>query len=391
MHEDEKYSRLTEYLEEKARSVFDIGDTMTLLRESFPARTFCEEFKKAIYKKALATNIPQDILIKKLKSELGAQNFSSWWNGLAKSGNPLTISRDSAIKIAFALGLDAQEAQQFLTYSCGHNGFYMRDYKDLIYVFFLNKKNGYTVALDMIKKHSALDCANPNIEYTHGQIVSLLPNIGERITDRIKRQFDSDITTSEELNSFLEKNATYFGSFRRKAYEKFIKMYGIIKSANDYDAPTDDEICQMVLMNIPSLRGANKITNEILIKIAENTLPRSGLSEIINKTKDPKTGRITQVNRKHLILIWLLVYGGRPSFENLSEAQDAFEECITNINFDLLEPCGMSTLDPRNPFDWLVINALYYSHFEVDTEDTDAVERIHIIMSELFKGSGDDS
>jgi hypothetical protein len=231
----------------------------------------------------------------------------------------------------------------------------------------------------MIQDHIALDTQNPDVE-------TAMPLGSGRITEMLERQYEKTVRTVEDLAAFLEKNNARFGSFRRKAYEKFTKMYDMLKNTDENDAPTDDEICKMVLMNIPSLKMYTGITNEILAKIAENTLPRSGLSEIVNKTKDKQTGKIVQVNRKHLILIWLLIYGGRPNFASTDEAEAAFEECIEIINFDLLEPCGLPMLDPRNPFDWLVINALYYCHFAKNENDTDAVERIRLVIDELFNG-----
>jgi hypothetical protein len=364
---------LTEITNVSARSILGIDETKKLIKKGFPIRTTAGELRKLLNNIAEAANVPRKDLENNLKSAAGAQNFSNWWNG------KVSISRQGAIKIAFALKLDALEAQRFMVQSCWHEGFYIRDYRDLIYLFFLDNKLEFDDAQKIIENHANLDTQNPDVENT-------MPFGSERITEILERQYEKNVRTVEDLVAFLEKNSVRFGSFRRKAYEKFTKMYDMLKNSNENDTPTDEEICQMVLMNIPSLRVYSGITNEILVKIAENTLPRSGLSEIINKTVDKKTGKITQVSRKHLILMWLLVYGGRPDFEDTDESEAAFEECIEIINFDLLEPCGLPTLDPRNPFDWLVINALYYCCFAKDDEDTDTVERIRLVISELFNG-----
>jgi hypothetical protein len=364
---------LTQINWESAKKIYEIDKAKDIVKKGFPIRTTAEELGKLLKTVSDSTNTPSVELEKKLKTAVGAQNFSNWWNG------KVSISRQGAIKISFTLGLGVIDAQRFVVQSCWHEGLYIRDYKDLIYMFFLEKKLDFADAEQMIKKHSVLDTQNPDVEIA-------MPLGSGRITEILERQFEKSVHTVDDLDAFLEKNASRFGSFRRKAHEKFSKMYDIVKGANEIDSPTDNEICQMVLMNIPSLRAFGGITNEILVKIAENTLPRSGLSEIINKTPDSKTGKIAQANRKHLILMWLLIYGGRPAFEDSEEAETAFEECIEVINFDLLEPCGFPTLDPRNPFDWLIINALYYCHFAKDDEDADAVERIRLVIGELFNG-----
>lgn len=377
--------RLTSYAEEEARNIFDLNATMKFIQQEFPLRTFGEEFRKAVKERALKLGVAEDDLKKQLKQDnkLGAQSFSNWWNGFTKNGKPIVVKRDSAIKIAFHLKMNVEETEEFLTKSCWHDSFYMRDYKDLIYIFFLKNMLEYDEAIRMIIDYEHLDRENPIIEEQEPS--------NKRITDQLKIQYEENVSTVEDLKTFLEDNALYFGSFRRKAYEKFIKMYHLLKNENDIDRPTDTEMCQMILMNIPSLRGANKITNEILKKIAENTLPRTGISEIVNKIEDRKTGKITQIDRKHLILIWILSYGGTPDYIEESEAHNAFEECMNIINFELLQECGMPIIDLRNPFDWLIFNALYYSYFVSDNGDIDAVERISIVMDKLFTERSDEA
>ena len=362
-------SGLTDFLTEKARTTFDLEETLSLLRGDFPLRTSSEEFQKAVKAKAQSLGIRQEELIKKaLKPQLGGQNFRNWWTG------KVAISRDSAIRITFALEKDAEEAHRFLTYSCGHNGFYLRDYKDLVYVFHLNHKLGYKKATVMIDKLVELDQPNPDAP----ESVSTL-----RITERLQKEFEETVASEETLFDFLLRKKEYFGSFRRRAYETFAELYETLKESSSYSDSvlTDDDIRKMVLMNIPSLRGRPDITHKTLRKIAETTLPRSGLSEIINKTPDKKTGAIPQVDRRHLILAWLVAEGGgKPYFENDPETE--FEECIRRLNYATLEPCGMPHLDARNPFDWLIINALYFCYFE--SADDDAVERIEAVTEALY-------
>ena len=374
--------RLTSYITDKAMNIFDLKTTLELISKGFPLRTFSEEFKRLIAKKASEFDIPHDELTKKLKSDVGAQNFSNWWNGLSKSGRPITINKENAIKIAFSLKMTVDETQTFLTHSCWHNGFYMRDYKDLIYVFFLDKQLSYADAIMMINKYAFLDKSNHDVE--QAEPLDFLPGY-ERITDKIQKHFEKNVATVEDLGDFLKRFTVYFGSFRRKAHEKLIKMYNLIKNTNDLETTTDNEIIESVMLNIPSPKGKSMVTNEILAKLTENTR-WLGLSEIINKSE--VKGSVAQVKREHLILFWLYLYGGNPELNDTSEAHSAFEECMLIINHKLLEECGMPILDARNPFDWLIINALYYCHFASD--DMDAVERIGEIMDALFSERDED-
>lgn len=369
--QDRNSSSLTNFMTEKAKSTFDLDETINLIQEDFPIRTTSEEFQKVINNSAQRLGIPPEKLIEdKLKPMLGGQNIRNWLRG------KVAISRDSAIRIAFALSMKVEEAEQFLRHSCGYDGFYFRDYRDIIFAFSLDKGYSHSKAIEIISGFSTLDIPNPDIQ--------LLTNT-KRITELLQNELFETVTTEERLKDFLKRNSEHFGTFRRKAYEIFIELYETLKESNSYSDSilTDDDICEMVLMNIPSLRGRNDITHKTLKKIAEKTLPRSGLSEIINKIPDKKTGIIPQVDRKHLILIWLVTEGGaKPDFEEIDDVGVQFEECIRILNYDILDICGMPHLDARNPFDWLILNALYYNYIE--EEDDDAVERIETVMEALF-------
>jgi hypothetical protein len=371
--------------EEMATSTYDIDEVILIIRDDFPIRTIKEELEKEIARKAheLAA-IPDEYEAKRdelenlLRKKCGNVNVRNWLSGEVNS-----ISRNSALKIAYALQMSPNEAEWFLMQSCWLDGFYLRDYKDMIHRYCLAKKIDIQQAKDIIKNHSYLD----NIPNTN--IIESALN-GERATDFLDRT-SRKIETVDDLNAFIKQNKDLFGSFRRKAYEKFMEYYNTIKKSDDL--PSDEEISKIIAMGIPTLRGRQAIVNDVLKRISENALTRPMISEIKTKTeikrKRDNYTKITEVNRKHLILIHLLVYGGNPDFSMYTSKEAAFAEAIININDDILEPCGMPLLDFRNPFDWVVLNALHYAYYsddpeDVDVEDTDVVERINALMDKMF-------
>ncbi|MDR0273556.1 MAG: hypothetical protein LBI27_09605 [Clostridiales bacterium] len=358
--------RITTYLEERTESILDLETILEFIKKGFPIRQHSGELRKLLAKRAEATGESQEDLEKKIRATVGSDNYNNWRNGKN------SISRQNTIKIGFALKMTSAETEKFMVHSCWYEAFYMREYKDIICKYYLDKKLIFENAKKMVNKYAYLETQNPDVPAKKI----------ERVTDFLNSQYEETVNTTEDLENFLVKNAVYFGSFRRKAHELFIQMYSKLKNINDIDSPTDDEICQMIIMNIPT---AKNIKNEVLSKIAEKTLPRSGLSEIINKKPDKYTRKIPQVARKHLILLWLLLYGGKPDISCSVEIQDAFEECLEKINFGLLEVCGLPILDPRNPLDWIVMSSLYYCYFANDDDDMDAVERIREIMNLLFQ------
>ena len=383
-------SASTFYADAATRKLNDADETARFLNEEFPIRTVKEELEKAIDAYAEKKNLKHDEVIKHLRKKCGGVNVSNWLSGK----NPL--KKESALKIAFALEMGYKETSWFLMQGCWLDGFYMRDYKDIIYRFCLENKMDFEQAKAIIKKHSYLEgINNPGIiDYKNRPIGRAMVS-----TAAIDKE-STKLKDEEQLDAFIEQNREYFGTFRREAYIKFMDLYNSAKKSvkdGSVDVPTDEDISKLVAMGIPSLKGKRAIINDILKKIADDALSRTTLSEITGRQEIKRshdcTGKITEVKRKHLILFWLYINAGTPDFGDIgsTDKESAFDECQMDINDSLLEPCGMPLLDPRNPFDWIVMNAIHYAYFsnENDDENNSTVDRINTIMELLFERSGD--
>ncbi len=269
------------------------------------------------------------------------------------------------------------------------------------------------------------------------------PAYDERIGRNVTAFFDNkikSIETIDELRCLINNYKAQFGSFRRRAYEMFMALFNEIKAKakqepfNDEkrerkkmgeehnedpigfykDIQTFDEIFNDIALGIPTLKDHKAILKDVLGKIAEDSLSRTTAAEI-NASGDPKKNkklddenkqrkRITEVKRKHLLLLWLYAFGGTPACdktlpdaEKRAIAEAEFENCIETINDELLEPCGMPLLDPRHPLDWVIMNSLYYAFAagasEEESNDTisededasdEAVARLRKVMERLF-------
>jgi len=391
-------SNFTRYIFEKAMEVFSLDETIEIILKDFPVRNSYDELMKAIERKVENNNEDTiDELKAKVINMLGVSQATvdNWKKGQAD------FSRDVAIKITFALQMSVDDANAFLTVSCGYNSFYMRDYKDFIYAFCLGNKDmglDYACAKNIIDKHSALERPNPKPRIDEQQL-------GTPITQWLNVEQDK-LSTVDELDDFLERHEDYFGSFRRRAHENFTAMYKYLKRGDlELDDErtfeyTDSEICKQILMEIDvnAYEGANTITDKVLKKIAERMLTanldsfRVDMVKIMGQTPKGKGKNfIPQVNRKHLILIWMVMYGGKPNYADspddgevdYEESKGYFEESMKKIN-GVLEKCGMPRLDPRTPFDWVMLNALAFCNLKRDTDD-DAVDRINKVINALFK------
>jgi len=130
--------------------------------------------------------------------------------------------------------------------------------------------------------------------------------------------------------------------------------------------------------------------------VVENIPGHAEWSGIINQRKDKATGAIRGVDRKLLILIWLSSYDG--SLDGDPDADEdegflgfagypdttpekAFENHIKALD-GILFDYGFPLLDPRHPFDWVIMNTLHYAHILCKGEDS---TEIPIRLEELFK------
>jgi len=376
---------------------YNFDETLEHLLKDFEIRKTGEELKKIIEEKAMKLNKSVAELEQQMKKVLGPANFLNW----VEKGKP--ISRVSAIKIAYALQMEDEEADEFLTSRCWHESFYYRDYRDVIYLYGLVSHWSFEQAEALIKKYAWLDNPNPD------PVAAGVNNLTETLKDEYYKAFFTD----EEFEKYLNDNWRLFGSFRMKAYEVFIAMIeelkkrwkldkkldneigrealrekegGIERIVNadyykyEHDDVSDEKICKEIAMGIPNLY---KCKSDVLKAISGNIPIRSTLSEIREKTRDKK-GRIEQVPRKYLILAWLLLNDAEPLLDEGDDKEAKFTECLANLNEHLLKPCGFHLLDYRNPFDWLVVNALRSSYYSVDEEENDAILRIRKFAKALF-------
>lgn len=143
--------------------------------EEFPVRNCSEEIRKLVFSnedfqsrlrsKGIVSNAFDDIDIPEYRRFLNkvlpghAMQITNWL-GLNPRQNTISISRDSAIKLLFALKVaDIKEANSFILRVCGDEAYvlYARDYKDLIYKFCLQNSLGMGRAIQLIDDHRYIE------------------------------------------------------------------------------------------------------------------------------------------------------------------------------------------------------------------------------------------
>jgi len=374
---------LTEQAKQMAFRQQKIQEARKYLDKDYPIRKSGEELENLIAKKGIDKRI--------LTESLGRQLIYNWSNKDDKKRTD--ISRESAVKILLLLKVDdLTEAEDFIMHSCGHDGFYARDYKDIIYMFCLRSANtakeiGIEKMDALIKEYKYLDSPNPDVQETDTD------EKARGITKMLFDRFEETENSEEGLKKFFDENKDNFGSFKRTAHKIFMEYFDHYRSSRevtpDEDIPDEqtgivslqkivDSINKVTLTSrnrrsgrereskedyIPDKTKVKRAALELVQKvIAQDALiDRPKLGDIVNKKEN--------VPRKYLILFFL-AYSGGDKHMTLIEKLD-----------NILYISGMPRLDSRNPFDWIVMHSLYHS----DIRDTGAIDRLKKVAKEIFK------
>jgi len=215
---------ITRDSEEKAKD-YDLDEACKFIGKDFPTRNCGEGLLNLLAEKGIDKSV--------LENELNRQSISNWLNGTK-------ISRESAIKILLTLNavitdkgkkISIAKAEYFIMHYCWQDGFYERDYKDIIDMFCLNNSLGVKKSEDLKEEYRSLD--NENSE------VSNIENNKNNLTVFLENKFYY-LKTEDNLREFLTEYKDYFGNFNRTAYKEFMYYYN--KVIYELDANKKEDI-----------------------------------------------------------------------------------------------------------------------------------------------------
>lgn len=310
------------------------------------------------------------------KKESNDKKVRTWVNNKVRY-----ISRESAIQLAFALRLPVKDAEDMLWRLCGE-GFHWRDPQDIIWLYALEHGMEYVDACALSQRMASAYRLSEDTEKD-----------SETMTENIKQQV-MQVQSEEELQAFLKENAPRLGALHNTAYKLFMEFMQLLRSASLEDNLPEsrnmpaNEIVTTYLYNhlIPREKKGVKGSKDIagIVKdaiqrdIQQNWPDEYALSRMAN--------RETDVTRKVLILLFLACDGGESEYgDDCGESpEDVFEDTYARLS-SMLADCGFSPLDPRVPFDWMVLYCMVADDF------VDIDENIPRFLSEIFRIPVDDS
>lgn len=295
-----------------------------------------------------------------------------------------SVKKEDAIEICFILKLSVEEADQLVSL-ISEEALHWRNPDEIVYIFALKQGMDYLEARDLDR----------SMEEQLAGVKESKDQAEDSFTPIIRTEI-SALNTKEELADYLRHGAARLGRYHNNAYKLFMEMMEVLKQP-----PLDDEIRRSEALE-PERLSIRDILKEYLFEKNVNYAKEKARSGKKSKEADPLVlsaiqesisanwpneitiskmkSRKADVTRKVLILLFLATDPGMDDDgfedEEITESE-VFEDLHQRLN-DMLMLCGFSALDPRAPFDWLIL----YCICAQDMFDIDI--RMKTILKEMF-------
>ena len=265
------------------------------------------------------------------------------------SGRNQPANRADFFRIAFALRLSEQQLDYLLGLFTDY-GIQYRDGWEVVFTWFLRNGYGYLEAKEFF---ASLPPA-PGAERLEKGWTS-------RLTHELQNEFQM-IQTIQDLRACYLKNLGCFGSLHLRSYYYFEQYLNqLIHPTPAWEGDSGPDYSIEAIMNtylsmqMPSERKRSQYT--LVQKLIKQNWPNAtAIKNIRNHVED--------VPRKLLLLLYVVTEnsgGADDPYRELDESYITLEERVEDHWWTLnamLTDCGMALLDPRNPFDWLILYAI---------------------------------
>ncbi len=285
------------------------------------------------------------------------------------SGRNLPVNRRDYFRIAFALSLSEQQLDYLLGLFTDY-GIQYRSGWEVIFTWFLRHGYGYLEAKEFF------DTLPPatNVE-------RLAPGWNSHLTHEMQNEFQL-VQNTWDLYLCYIKNLGRFGSLHLRSYYYFEQYLNqLIHPAPAWDSGQESDysiesiMSTYLSMRMPSQRKRSHYS--LMQKLIKQNWPNATAIKNIR-------GHVEDVPRKLLLLLYVVTEDSGCSdgqYRELDENYISLEERVEDHWWTLnamLSDCGMAPLDPRNPFDWLILYAISGSESEFMSD------RMEQVIASLF-------
>ena len=266
-------------------------------------------------------------------------------------------SRERLIWITFAFELVPKQANQFLN-SCGVESLYPLDLRDAAFIYCLQSGKTRIQAEKLIKELHLDSLDDDNIADSYNANGS---NLTQQISEELQR-----VTTDDSFRKFVAENRKNYRKTRQAAIqyvskhcEKFMDLAKSTKNIKEEIDRSETSNClRETVEKLAASYGLPVETmNRLYRAFCVDWLTEAMVHRIENQTF--KSG----VKRPQVLIAYILTDGTVWRDEKINKRlrnespEITFNESFRQLN-GILQNFGFSRLDPRDPFDWLVLYCL---------------------------------
>ncbi len=350
-----------------------VQEAVKLLRQEMKPRRLTDKLEafakgrdvRRLLEEGLVRNHPDkkpDSMLRKVRD---------WYNGSDRA-----IRKEDAIELCFILHLTVEEANELLA-MIAEEGFHWRSPEEIVMIYALRKGMDYPAACALNDRMQAL-LARHRKEQDRQE---------NSFTAVVRAEVDA-LNSEEELAAYLTDAIGRLGAYHNTAFQLFEEYIALLEEADpgdgleDVQTMTTRDVVEQYFYRrfIPRAKRGEKELAGRAASAIERSIGANWPDEVtISRMKN----RAADVTRKVMILLFVATDGGESGDEWLEDEEEgSFEDSYTRLN-DMLTDCGFSTLDPRSPFDWMILYCMCVEDvFELDAQ-------MEAFLETLF-GSGEE-
>lgn len=344
------------------RDNLTVKEAIDYLLNGMQIRTFADNLREISGQEDFEKILTEGLYNIKLKESDGAVQRDSIRRKVHNwvSGKNFPTDREEVFQICFAMRFGLEQSESLLI-RLTEQGIHYRNAKESIFAYCLKYHLTYENAVRMAEQF--VSRKNKKEDYN------------DPVTQMMKEEFQK-IRGEEDLFAFIMNHRMQMGNSHNTAYSYFEKMLSVLSG----EAMEEEEKYSMEYIAENYLR--------LNVPVDKKTAGYSNAQKVIKKywpgARNIKAmkSRSEDVNRKTLLLLYI-VTGGIID----DEYTELDEEYLDTVEFlemhcrkmnQMLRDCGMSRMDPRNMFDYLVLYCLR------PEEKIFMSERMGALMEELF-------
>lgn len=396
---------LTKEIFQKTRTASSVAEAVDLLLNYEHFRTLGDVLRKFSpapdLKQRLVAGLqvwfPED------KAASIDRKVRNWLNG-----KTLSVSKQDAYVVSRILRLTLEETNSFLSYAVGES-IHWRSPEEIVWC--------YSIAQDLSPEQTRclLERAKTVVSFEGKPGSSTGNAYTAEVFDKLQPVFSQD---EDALLAFLKEEQHRLGTYHNTAYRLFSQYMDLLKKGYSDDGvealfkemnreekkkaqiPVDGDIGlhKSELITVRDILETYMYRKLIPVQVRGSTAAAEAFSPIQRSIRQnwpdefslsKMEARKQDISRKTLILLFLATDGTDSDFseeadeDELETPDDLFLSIFIRLNM-MLVSCGFPQLDPRSPFDWIVL----FSITSGDLWESDA--RLQEILNSIFL-SGDET